>query len=128
MPPAADQPPVLRAASARSHAPLSRADADVLRIICDARHPVFVTVYANGRARYSYWRPLDSATGRGGCYAALPTAACDRLRSAGRIALGEPVTDPTRTTSRVLPVHKPAAPARLPAATVRPARDRARAA
>jgi hypothetical protein len=134
MPPAADQPQVLKAASARSHAPLSRAEADVLRIICDARHPVFVTVYANGRCRYSYWRPLDSGTGRGGCYAALPTAECDRLRAAGRIALGEPVTDPTRTTYRVRPVRPtpvrtaPPAPARLPAAPVRVVRDRVRAA
>ncbi|MFI7504036.1 hypothetical protein ACIBVL_37255 [Streptomyces sp. NPDC049687] len=107
MPPAAPSP---------VRAPLTRAEADVLRIICDARHPVYVTVHANGRRRYSYWRPLDSATGRGGCYVALPTAECDGLKAAGRISLGEPVTDPTRTTYRVRPVRVPPAPARVPAA------------
>ncbi|MFJ8111815.1 hypothetical protein [Streptomyces sp. NPDC096132] len=108
MPPAADR------SSAR--APLTRAEAEVLRIICDARHPVFVTVHTNGRRRYSYWRPLDSGTGRGGCYVALPTAECDRLQAAGRISLGEPVTDPTRTTYRVRPVRVTPAAARIPAA------------
>ncbi|WP_217141644.1 hypothetical protein [Streptomyces sp. AC627_RSS907] len=102
-------------------APLSPAEADVLRIITDARTPVFVTVRDGGRRRYSYWRPLDSATGRGGCYAALPTAACDLLHAAGRITLGEPVTDPARTTYRVRAV-------RTPAASVRAVRDRAHAA
>ncbi|MBT3149542.1 hypothetical protein HTV45_01220 [Streptomyces sp. CHD11] len=79
----------------------SGAAADALRVIADPRTPTYVTVYANGRRRYSYWRPLDSATGTGGCYAALPTADCDELRATGRITLGEPVVDPNRTTYRV---------------------------
>ncbi|GGW97968.1 hypothetical protein GCM10010297_19410 [Streptomyces malachitofuscus] len=79
----------------------SGAAADALRIIADPRTPTYVTVYANGRRRYSYWRPLDSTTGAGGCYAALPTADCDELHAAGRITLGEPVVDPNRTTYRV---------------------------
>ncbi|MFE6353008.1 MULTISPECIES: hypothetical protein [Streptomyces] len=110
--------------------PLSAAEADVLRIVTDARTPVFVTVREGGRRRYSYWRPLDSATGRGGCYAALPTAECDRLYAAGRIALGEPLTDPTRTMYRVTAVRTtPAAPAPASApAPPRLVRTRARAA
>ncbi|MER5433254.1 hypothetical protein [Streptomyces sp. NPDC002588] len=118
MPPAADQSP--------ARTPLTRAEAEVLRIICDARHPVFVTVHTNGRRRYSYWRPLDSATGRGGCYVALPTEECDRLQAAGRISLGEPVADPHRTTYRVrsvgrAPIAAPRPP-RVPA--LRVVRDR----
>ncbi|WP_416981764.1 hypothetical protein [Streptomyces sp. T028] len=122
----------------RRHVPLTRAEADVLRIVSDASHPVFVTVHANGRQRYSYWRPLDSATGKGGCYVALPTAECDQLRATGRISLGEPVSDPSRTTYRVRAVRSRTAPARLQAAPVSPpvpatvpvlaARRRARAA
>ncbi|MGX1274164.1 hypothetical protein [Streptomyces phaeoluteigriseus] len=106
------------------------ATADVLRTVSDARTPVFVTVHANGRRRYSYWRPLDSATGRGGCYVALPTAECDELLSSGRITLGDPLTDPTKTTYRVRPVRTPQTPARISSAPARraPVRDRVRAA
>lgn len=85
----------------------SAAAADVLRIIADPRTPTYVTVYANGRRRYSYWRPLDSTAGTGGCYAALPTAECDALHAAGRITLGEPVVDPNRTTYRVRTAARP---------------------
>ncbi|MEU0674730.1 hypothetical protein ABZ330_17890 [Streptomyces sp. NPDC006172] len=106
----------------RSGAPLSPAAADVLRIVNDSGTPVFVTVHADGRRRYSYWQPLDARTGRGGCYTALPTAECDQLHSAGRIALGEPLTDPTRTIYRVRPTRTPAPPARAArAAAARPA-------
>ncbi|MFH8241166.1 hypothetical protein [Streptomyces sp. NPDC018321] len=104
-------PRATRRRGPRPCGPLSTAEADVLRIVADARTPVFVTVREGGRRRYSYWRPLDSATGRGGCYAALPTAECDRLYAAGRIALGEPLTDPARTIHRVTAVRTPAAPA-----------------
>ncbi|MET9744992.1 MULTISPECIES: hypothetical protein [Streptomyces] len=97
------------------------AETEVLRVVTDARTPVFVTVRADGRRRYSYWRPLDSATGRGGCYVALPTAECDALHAAGRITLGEPLADPDRITYRVSAARTPAVPLRaLP--------DRARAA
>ncbi|MBZ6227126.1 hypothetical protein [Streptomyces olivaceus] len=85
-------------------------EADVLRVVADARTPVFVTVRQDGRRRYSYWRPLDSVTGRGGCYAALPTAVCDALHAAGRITLGEPIADPDRTTYRVGVVRTPPTP------------------
>ncbi|MET9306956.1 hypothetical protein ABZX78_10775 [Streptomyces cellulosae] len=88
--------------AARAAAPASPATtADVLRVIADPRTPTYVTVFANGRRRYSYWRPIDPATGAGGCYAALPTAECDELQASGRITLGEPVVDPNRTTYRV---------------------------
>ncbi|CAL9667744.1 hypothetical protein [Streptomyces sp. enrichment culture] len=86
------------------------AEAEVLRVVADARTPVFVTVRQDGRRRYSYWRPLDSVTGRGGCYAALPTAVCDALHAAGRITLGEPIADPDRTTYRVGVVRTPPTP------------------
>ncbi|MEQ8146271.1 hypothetical protein [Streptomyces sp. OP7] len=90
--------------------------ADVLRVIADPRTPTYVTVFANGRRRYSYWRPIDPATGMGGCYAALPTAECDELQAAGRITLGEPVVDPNRTTYRVRAATRvPQAPARAAA-------------
>ncbi|MFB7087207.1 hypothetical protein [Streptomyces sp. NPDC056296] len=108
----------------RPCAPLSPAGADILRIVADARTPVFVTVREGGGRRYSYWRPLDSATGRGGCYASLPTAECDRLHAAGRITLGEPLTDPARTTYRVTAARTSAGPVRA----VRSLRDRAYAA
>ncbi|MEV5545836.1 hypothetical protein AB0L35_06790 [Streptomyces sp. NPDC052309] len=91
----------------RACTPLGQDEADVLRIVADARTPVFVTEFASGRRRYSYWRPLDSRTGRGGCYVALPTAACDALHAAGRISLGEAITDPSRTTYRVRAAHDP---------------------
>ncbi|MDL5205714.1 hypothetical protein [Streptomyces sp. ALI-76-A] len=105
----------------RSAAPLSPAGKDVLRIVSDPRTPVFLTVHADGRRRYSYWQPFDPTAGRGSCYVALATAACDALHSAGRITLGDPVVDPTRTTYRVRSVRTPAAP-------VRTAHRRARAA
>ena len=90
--------------------------ADVLRIIADPRTPTYVTVFASGRRRYSYWRPIDPATGAGGCYAALPTAECDALHASGRIMLGEPVVDPNRTTYRVRTATRvTAAPAARPA-------------
>ncbi|MET7293029.1 hypothetical protein ABZS79_12945 [Streptomyces griseoloalbus] len=122
----------LRDGRSRSHPPADTTHADVLRIIADPRSPTYVTVYAGGRRRYSYWRPLDSATGTGGCYAALPTAACDELHAAGRITLGEPVVDPNRTTYRVRPVARAQSVARPQSVAyprpepVRPARERAR--
>jgi hypothetical protein len=96
----------------RSSAQVSPAAVDVLRVISDPGTPVFLTVHADGRRRYSYWQPFDPATGRGSCYAALPTADCDALHSAGRITLGEPVVDPARTTYRVRPVRTPVVPVR----------------
>lgn len=105
---------------------LDAADVEVLRTISDSRTPVFITVHANGRRRYGYWRPYDSRTRTGGCYVALPTPVCDRLRSAGRITLGEPLEDPAKTTYRVRladtpaePAHAPARPARTAAAPMR---------
>ncbi|MFI1166865.1 hypothetical protein ACH4UM_25500 [Streptomyces sp. NPDC020801] len=89
----------------RAAAPISSTAADVLRIVSDPATPVFLTVHAGGRRRYGYWQPLDASTGRGGCYVALPTAACDALHSAGRVVLGEPLVDPTRTTYRIQPAH-----------------------
>ncbi|MFE0804495.1 hypothetical protein [Streptomyces sp. NPDC058812] len=80
--------------------------------MADARTPVFVTVREGGGRRYSYWRPLDSATGRGGCYAVLPTDECDKLHAAGRITLGEPLTDPARTTYRVTAARTSGGPVR----------------
>ncbi|MFI2410696.1 hypothetical protein [Streptomyces sp. NPDC018947] len=111
----------------RAGASVSPEEAEILRIVSDTRTPVFVTVREGGRRRYSYWRPLDSATGRGGCYVALPTAECDRLHSAGRITLGEPLTDPARTTYRVRVADTPVAPVRA-VRTERPARIGVRAA
>ena len=107
------------AAPASAAAPVSPVSpvstADVLRVVADPRTPTYVTVFANGRRRYSYWRPIDPATGSGGCYAALPTAECDELQASGRITLGEPVVDPNRTTYRVRTA------ARVPQAPARPA-------
>ncbi|WRZ95006.1 hypothetical protein OHB54_41830 [Streptomyces sp. NBC_01007] len=85
----------------RAHTPLSAEDAEVLRLITQRRFPVRLTVHANGRRRYGYWLPLDSATGRGGCYVALPTGECDALHAAGRIVLGDPLVDPAKTTYSV---------------------------
>ncbi|MBX9392709.1 hypothetical protein K4749_03655 [Streptomyces sp. TRM72054] len=85
---------------------------DIARLISDPSTPVFVTVHANGRRRYGYWRAYDAATGRGSCYVALPTDECDRLHAAGRITLGEPVVDPAKTTYRVRPTRTPAKPLR----------------
>ncbi|MEU6807459.1 cell envelope biogenesis protein OmpA [Streptomyces sp. NPDC046831] len=92
----------------RSAAPLIPTGADLLRIISDPGTPVFLTVHADGRRRYSYWQPHDPRTGKGSCYVSLPTAACDMLHSSGRIALGEPLTDPARTIYRVRSVRTPA--------------------
>ncbi|MGW6919864.1 hypothetical protein ACWGA9_01015 [Streptomyces sp. NPDC054950] len=110
-----------------------RAGADVLRIVSDPRTPVFVTEHASGRRVYGYWRPLDADSGRGGCYVALSATECDELYAAGRITVGEPVTDPTKTTYRVraartqaartqaAPAHPAAAPVRTTAARGRAA-------
>ncbi|MFI5822381.1 hypothetical protein ACIA8I_25275 [Streptomyces rishiriensis] len=105
-----------------------RAGSDVLRVVSDPRTPVFVTEHANGRRVYGYWRPLDAEGGRGGCYVALPAAECDELYAAGRITLGEPVTDPSKTTYRVLPARTPAASARQASAPVAPTGLRRRSA
>jgi hypothetical protein len=81
----------------RAHTPLGPEGAEVLRLITQRRFPVRLIVHANGRRRYGYWLPLDSSTGRGGCYVALPTGECDALHAAGRIVLGEPLVDPGKT-------------------------------
>ncbi len=120
-------PAGLRAAPAPRSVPVGTAGTDVLRIISDPRTPTFVTVYANGRRRYSYWRPLDSTTGQGGCYAALPTGDCDALHEAGKIELGNPVVDTNRTTYRVSASSTRVTPAaRALAAPLRPVRERTR--
>ncbi|MGX4694533.1 hypothetical protein [Streptomyces sp. JNUCC 63] len=93
--------------------PLGVTDAELLRIISDPCTPVFLTVHAGGRRRYSYWQPFDAHTGRGSCYVALPTDACDILHSTGRITLGEPLVDPGRTIYRIRPADTLAAPQRL---------------
>ncbi|MEF9901808.1 hypothetical protein [Streptomyces sp. P9-A2] len=117
----------LRAAPAPSSVPVGTAGADVLRVISDPRTPTFVTVYANGRRRYSYWRPLDSTTGQGGCYAALPTGDCDALHEAGKIELGNPVVDANRTTYRVSASStRSGTPSRALAAPIPPVRERPR--
>ncbi|MFG2679623.1 hypothetical protein [Streptomyces sp. NPDC048392] len=128
MPLTAARPQTADSRGTRSRAQLGAAEADVLRIVADARTPVFVTVRGDGRRRYSYWRPLDSATGRGGCYVALPTAECDTLHAAGRITLGEPLADPNRITYRVSATRAPAPPLRAVPDRARAARVRARAA
>ncbi|MFF8594997.1 cell envelope biogenesis protein OmpA [Streptomyces sp. NPDC015220] len=101
-----------RARTSGRGVPLSRSAADALQVVRDSRHPVFLIVHANGRRRYGYWQPLDPHTGRGGCYVALDTADCDLLRDTGRITLGEPLTDPSRTTYRVRPAETTATPHR----------------
>ena len=88
----------------RKPAPLGSAGAEVLRLIAVQRVPVCLTVHANGRRRYGYWQGAGS--GLGGCYVALPTDECDALHAAGRIALGDPVTDPSKTTYPVRPVAR----------------------
>ncbi|MFF3504596.1 hypothetical protein [Streptomyces sp. NPDC003247] len=105
----------------RSSASLRTPEAEVMRVLSDTRTAVFATEYASGRRRYSYWRPVDSDTGRGGCYVALPTDACEELRAAGRITLSEPVHDPSKTTYRVRS-------ARVSTTSARAARPRDRAA
>ncbi|MFD5634588.1 hypothetical protein ACFWJM_10655 [Streptomyces sp. NPDC127077] len=82
----------------RTHATLGPEGAEILRLITQRRFPVRLTVHANGRRRYGYWLPFDPATGRGGCYVALPTGECDALHAAGRIVLGDPLVDPAKTT------------------------------
>ncbi|MEU3948766.1 hypothetical protein [Streptomyces sp. NPDC029526] len=104
-----------RTGSARPRGSAGAPGSDVLRIVSDPRTPTYVSVHANGRRRYSYWRPIDSTTGLGGCYVALPTEECDALHAAGRITLGDPVVDPHRTTYRVR------AAVRTPATATRPA-------
>ncbi|CAL9651944.1 hypothetical protein [Streptomyces sp. Tu 3180] len=114
---------VFRTPPSRPHAPTGTDRVDVLRIVSDPRTPTYVTVFANGRRRYSYWRPIDPVTGTGGCYAALPTAECDELHAAGRITLGEPVVDPNRTTYRVRTAARV-----QPPVSIRVAKERRRAA
>ncbi|MGW2619544.1 hypothetical protein [Streptomyces sp. NPDC001500] len=120
--------PARRTPSPRPVAAPRRAGNDVLRIVSDPRTPVFVTEHANGRRVYGYWRPLDAEGGRGGCYVALSAAECDELYAAGRITLGEPVTDPAKTTYRVLLARTTAAAARPAPAPVAPTGLRRRAA
>ncbi|MEV5440645.1 hypothetical protein AB0K80_32275 [Streptomyces sp. NPDC052682] len=103
-----------------AHRRLSPTGADLVRIVSDPGTPVFLTVHADGRRRYSYWQPYDPGTGRGSCYVALPTEECDALHAAGRITLGEPVVDPARTTYRVRAATRtPAAAGRTRATTAR---------
>jgi hypothetical protein len=68
--------------------------AEVLRLIMDQRVAVFLTVHANGRRRYGYWQS-------GAGHRALPTDECDALYAAGRIVLGDPVVDRSKTVYRV---------------------------
>ncbi|WP_063753209.1 hypothetical protein [Streptomyces resistomycificus] len=110
----------------RSSAPVSTTGHDILRIVSAPCTPVFLTVHADGRRRYSYWQPFDPDTGRGSCYAALPTAECDALHSAGRITLGEAVLDPAKSTYRVRPARTSAAPARTSAPPARTSAEAAR--
>ncbi|ATL87929.1 hypothetical protein HUF15_42275 [Streptomyces samsunensis] len=100
----------------RSEVPFEAVGAGVLRVLSDSRTPVFLTVHASGRRRYGYWQPHDHATDRGGCYVALPTPICDRLYSEGRIALGDPLVDPAKTTYRVWLAYDPVTPVRIPVA------------
>ncbi|CCK25079.1 hypothetical protein BN159_0700 [Streptomyces davaonensis JCM 4913] len=100
----------------RAMAPLAAPAADVLRIVSDPRTPVFVTAMAGGRLRYGYWRAAGSGGGVGGCHVALPTDVCEELRSAGRITLGAPVSDPGKTTYRVSAVGAEAGRERVRAA------------
>ncbi|MFD7137132.1 hypothetical protein [Streptomyces sp. NPDC059894] len=103
-------------------------EAEVLRILSDSRTTVFATEYASGRRRYSYWRPVDSDSGRGGCYVALPTDVCEQLRATGRIALSEPVHDPSKTTYRVRSARPTVGSARPTVGSAWTARPRDRAA
>ncbi|MFJ1807026.1 MULTISPECIES: cell envelope biogenesis protein OmpA [unclassified Streptomyces] len=116
------------AASTRPSGSPNRAGTDVLRIVSDPRTPVFVTEHANGRRVYGYWRPLDADSGRGGCYVALSATECDALYAAGRITVGEPVTDPTKTTYRVRAARTRTTGARPAAAPVPTTAARGRAA
>ncbi|WP_328492227.1 hypothetical protein OHS59_05305 [Streptomyces sp. NBC_00414] len=105
VPRAADGAPrTLLRAVPRTPAPLAPGGSEVLRLITVQRVPVCLTVHANGRRRYGYWQPAVAGSGYGGCYVALPTDECDALHAAGRIALGDPVMDPAKTTYPVRPV------------------------
>ncbi|MEU1040668.1 hypothetical protein ACFYP4_09865 [Streptomyces sp. NPDC005551] len=87
----------------------------MLRLITEQRISVCLTVHANGRRRYGYWQPVSSAARRGGCYVALPTDECDALHAAGRLVLGEPVVDPSKTTYPVrVAESRTAGPVRVP--------------
>ncbi|KAA0941352.1 hypothetical protein [Streptomyces apricus] len=95
----------------RTPAPLTPGGAEVLRLIQVQRVPVCLTVHANGRRRYGYWQSVSAGSPYGGCYVALPTDECDALHAAGRIVLGDPVTDPAKTTYPVRPVVRGASAA-----------------
>jgi hypothetical protein len=110
---------MLRAVS-RARPPLSAGGAEVLRLITRQRAPVVLTVYANGRFRYSYWQYAQAGGPVVNCQVALPTDECEALREAGRIELGEPVVDRTKTTYPVRAVPVAAARARA-AESERPA-------
>ncbi|MFJ9025764.1 cell envelope biogenesis protein OmpA [Streptomyces sp. NPDC102259] len=112
----------------RPSASPGRAGTDVLRVLSDPRTPVFVTEHASGRRVYGYWRPLDADSGRGGCYVALSASECDELYAAGRITVGDPVADPTKTTYRVRAARPQAAGARPTATPARTTAARGRAA
>ncbi|MGW6010172.1 hypothetical protein [Streptomyces sp. NPDC055210] len=88
-------------------APLGAGGSEVLRLITVQRVPVCLTVHANGRRRYGYWQAATAGSGFGGCYVALPTEECDALHAAGRLVLGDPVVDPSKTTYPVRPVARP---------------------
>ncbi|MFH8463058.1 hypothetical protein [Streptomyces sp. NPDC017991] len=110
-------------------APLGAGGSEVLRLITVQRVPVCLTVHANGRRRYGYWQAATAGSGFGGCYVALPTDECDALHAAGRLVLGDPVVDPSKTTYPVRPAVRPTArpaarsveraPAPAPATAVR---------
>jgi len=95
-------------------APLGSGGGEVLRLITMQRVPVCLTVHANGRRRYGYWQAVSAGSGYGGCYVALPTDECDALHAAGRIALGDPLIDPAKTTYPVRPVARGASAAGVP--------------
>ncbi|KPI22623.1 hypothetical protein OK074_7161 [Actinobacteria bacterium OK074] len=104
----------------RARPPLSAGGAEVLRLITRQRTPVVLTVYANGRLRYSYWQYAQAGGPVVNCQVALDTKECEALREAGRIELGEPVVDRTKTTYPVRAVPVAAARARA-AESERPA-------
>ncbi|WP_240204164.1 hypothetical protein [Streptomyces actuosus] len=98
--------------ASRAATPLGPVGAGLLRIIADPATPVFLTVLSGGRRRYGYWQARDGRDGRGSCQVALPTDECDALHRGGRIALGDPVVDPAKTTYRVRAVSTPAGASR----------------
>ncbi|GAA4967672.1 hypothetical protein GCM10023238_39430 [Streptomyces heliomycini] len=98
------------AAPSRPRTPADTTRTDVLRIISDPRTPTYVTEYANGRRRYSYWRPLDTRPpARGAVTPPCPPPSATRCTRRA-ITLGEPVVDPNRTTYRVRPASASAPP------------------